>query len=66
MIEVAIVSMEEALQADGESIPAGSTDLERRPLVLGTTPAGGAAQNVPSGQSAPPVSTVPTEPPPGR
>ena len=31
MIEVAIVSMEEALVADGESIPEGSADFERRP-----------------------------------
>ena len=32
MIEVAIVSMEQALEADGESIPAGSAPLERSPL----------------------------------
>src|SRR6266550_3323527 len=32
MIEVAIVSMEQALEADGEPIPAGSAPLERSPL----------------------------------
>jgi uncharacterized protein YqhQ len=32
MIEVAIVSMEQALEADGETIPAGSAPLERSPL----------------------------------
>ncbi len=35
MIEVAIVSMEEALEADGETIPDGSTPFDRSPLVLG-------------------------------
>jgi uncharacterized protein YqhQ len=34
MIEVAISSMEEALAADGNPIPAGSTLFERDPLVL--------------------------------
>jgi hypothetical protein len=32
MIEVAIVSMEEALRADSEALPAGSGQLERDPL----------------------------------
>jgi uncharacterized protein YqhQ len=32
MIEVAIVSMEQALEADGEAIPEGSAALERSPL----------------------------------
>ncbi len=32
MIEVAIVSMEQALEADGEAIPAGSAAFEREPL----------------------------------
>jgi uncharacterized protein YqhQ len=35
MIEVAIVSMEQALDADGETIPAGSADLARDPMALG-------------------------------
>ena len=34
MIEVAIVSMEEALRADGEAIPAGGLDLVRSPMPL--------------------------------
>jgi len=34
MIEVAIVSMEEALLADGEPIPDGSVNLDRSPLQL--------------------------------
>ena len=32
MIEVAIVSMEEALRADSEALPSGSGQLERDPL----------------------------------
>jgi hypothetical protein len=49
MIEVAIVSMEQALEADGESVPDGSGDFERRPMRLPTaTPA-----------------PAPTDPPPG-
>ncbi len=38
MIEVAIVSMEEALAADGEAVPDGSTPFERDPMVLGLEP----------------------------
>jgi uncharacterized protein YqhQ len=34
MIEVAIVSLETALVADGESVPTGSADFESEPLVL--------------------------------
>jgi uncharacterized protein YqhQ len=34
-IEVAIVSMEQALLADGEAVPTGSTMVEREPLRLG-------------------------------
>lgn len=34
MIEVAIVSMEEALRADGEALPAGSGILQRAPMDL--------------------------------
>lgn len=36
MIEVAIASMQEALLADGNAVPAGSTPLERDPMVLGS------------------------------
>jgi uncharacterized protein YqhQ len=40
MIQVAIVSMEQALEADGESIPEGSEQFERDPMRLGgATPA---------------------------
>jgi uncharacterized protein YqhQ len=61
MIEVAIVSMEKALEADGESIPAGSAIFDPRPMKF-DLPATG---DVP----APPVSqaqTAPIDPPPGR
>jgi len=34
MIEIAIVSMESALEADGEALPAGSGTLPRHPMVL--------------------------------
>ena len=39
MIEIAIVSMEEALRADGETLPAGSGTLERDPLEPAGKPA---------------------------
>jgi uncharacterized protein YqhQ len=39
MIDVAIVSMSEALVADGEAIPVGSAVPASRPLVLGLPPA---------------------------
>jgi len=42
MIEVAIVSMEEALKADAETVPEGSAQLPRDPLELPGTPAEGA------------------------
>ena len=38
-IEVAIVSMEQALLADGEPVPADSAEPEREPLQLGVAPA---------------------------
>jgi uncharacterized protein YqhQ len=40
MIEVAIVSMEQALVADGESVPTGSGDFERSPMRFDVAPAG--------------------------
>ena len=43
MIEVAIVSMEQALEADGEALPAGSGTLTRDPLELPGTTARGEA-----------------------
>jgi uncharacterized protein YqhQ len=71
MIEVAIVSMEQALEADGEAVPDGSADFEREPLRLGlptpTTPAASttspaASTASPTSSSAPPA---PIDPPPG-
>jgi uncharacterized protein YqhQ len=68
MIEVAIVSMEQALEADGETVPSGSGDFERRPLQLGLPDAAAAAAPTSSGAgpttSAPsssgsPASTIP-------
>ena len=38
MIEVAIVSIEQALGADGEELPAGSGMIERAPLLLAGAP----------------------------
>ncbi len=61
MIEVAIVSMEQALEADGEPIPAGSGEFGRRPMRLAATDAA-AAPTVPA---APTVQAAPTDPPPG-
>jgi uncharacterized protein YqhQ len=52
MIEVAIVSMEQALEADGEPVPGGSADFLREPLRLGL-------------QTAPVVPAAPIDPPPG-
>jgi uncharacterized protein YqhQ len=52
MIEVAIVSMEQALEADGEAAPAGSTPFERDPIVLGRP-------------ATEPEPAVPSDPPPG-
>ena len=67
MIEVAIVSMEQALIADGESVPAGSADFEQRPMRLEPAAAADAtAQTAPPTTTVPPVQTVPTDPPPGR
>jgi len=67
MIEVAIVSMEQALVADGATVPAGSGEFDQRPMVL---PDAGSAP-APVATAAPPVtavntgSTAPTDPPPG-
>jgi len=38
MIEVAIVSMEQAMTADGETLPAGSGSIARSPLILAGAP----------------------------
>src|SRR6478672_3417256 len=70
MIEVAIVSMEQALVADGETVPAGSGVFPQRPMDLPTTadtltdvPAATVPPSPPSLPAAPPL---PTDPPSGR
>ena len=50
MIEVAITSMQEALIADGNVVPEGSTPFDREPLELGGTPDG-----VPPAAAEPPT-----------
>ncbi len=47
MIEVAIVSMEQALEADGEAIPAGSGTLARSPLLLAGAGTGSRTEGTP-------------------
>ncbi len=64
MIEVAIVSMEEALVADGETVPDGSTPFERDPMVLGLKPATAPGSPTGSGPAAA-TTTTPTDPPTG-
>jgi hypothetical protein len=66
MIEVAIVSMEQALVADGEAVPTGSGDFESRPMDLG--PPADTFTDVPASAAPPPpaVPPLPTDPPPGR
>ncbi|MDA8236971.1 MAG: DUF1385 domain-containing protein [Chloroflexi bacterium] len=44
MLEVAIVSIEQALLADGEELPAGSAPIGRSPLVLAGAPPAEAAE----------------------
>jgi uncharacterized protein YqhQ len=67
MIEVAIVSMEQALEADGEAVPAGSGDFARREMHFPVT-AGGEEAAPPTAPvpTTPPIPTVTTEPPSGR
>jgi hypothetical protein len=66
MIEVAIVSMEQALVADGAAIPEGSGEFEQRPMRLPEAAgAGGTTSTVPPIPATPTASTAPTDPPPG-
>jgi hypothetical protein len=69
MIEVAIVSMEQALVADGEAVPQGSGEFERRPMKLGgtvtTEAATATASTVASGQTTAAEPAASTDPPPG-
>jgi uncharacterized protein YqhQ len=44
MIEVAIVSMEQAMTADGETLPEGSGAIARSPLILAGAPPAPAAE----------------------
>ena len=67
MIEVAIVSMEEALGADGEAVPTGSTDLERDPMKLAPTAEADvqAIEPTPVAPTAAPAApSLPADPPP--
>jgi hypothetical protein len=68
MIEVAIVSMERALVADGESVPEGSGDFEQRPMQF-EAPGADAAAAAATAQAGPaPTTTTPAapiDPPPG-
>ena len=65
MIEVAIVSLEEALVADGESVPVGSAEFERSPMVIGRVPVESAApvDAVAPLPAAPLAPAVPLPPP---
>jgi hypothetical protein len=67
MIEVAIVSMEEALAADGAAVPGGSTDFEREPMALGVAAATATveAQPAPPAPVSPGAPTATADPPPG-
>jgi uncharacterized protein YqhQ len=69
MIEVAIVSMQEALTADGETIPADSEQFEHDPM----RPGPGTVEPVDAGAAGTPVAPVPPQStaaapgePPGR
>jgi hypothetical protein len=68
MIEVAIVSMEQALMADGEVVPTGSGAFDSRPMDIATseTVTDLPAPAAPSPAPPPTVPPLPTEPPPGR
>jgi hypothetical protein len=55
MIEVAIVSMEQALLADGQAVPAGGEHLEREPLDLAQPPVTGVTEAVEAVEGDPPV-----------
>ncbi len=63
MIEVAIVSMEEALKADGEAVPQGSSPFERDPMRLGLDRAPAPLSTGSGG--APTPAPAPIDPPPG-
>jgi uncharacterized protein YqhQ len=66
MIEVAIVSMEQAIEADGEKLPEGSGTLRREPLDLtappSAVPPGGIRRGAKEAEAAAPVSIDPPLP----
>jgi hypothetical protein len=59
MIEVAITSMQEALIADGNSIPEGSTDFERSTIDFGPKPDAGESESPERGTLADDVDDPP-------
>jgi uncharacterized protein YqhQ len=61
MIEVAIVSMEQALEADGAEVPSGSESFEQRPLDLAAPEVTAA---VPSSPATASTQAAPVAPPP--
>ena len=63
MIEVAIVSMEQALKADGEELPANSGSLERDPLVLAGAGVGTSGTSRPVSVEAESAAPVTIDPP---
>ena len=63
MIEIAIVSMEEALRADDEPLPAGSGTLERDPLDPVGQPAAGTTTSIPVRAEAESAAPVTLDPP---
>ena len=66
MIEVAIVSMEQALVADGEAVPAGSGDFDSRPMDFPAPAETMTDLPAPAAPPPPAVPPLPTDPPPGR
>jgi uncharacterized protein YqhQ len=66
MIEVAIVSMEQAIEADGEQVPEGSAEFIQRPMRLGRDQEiAPAAPTAPGGPGASDPPTAPSDSPPG-
>ena len=63
MIEVAIVSMEQALTADGETLPERGIDLERHPMLLPGTASAGAAGTTLATAEAEAASPISIDPP---
>jgi uncharacterized protein YqhQ len=62
MLEVAIVSMEQALAADGEPLPEGSGTLARAPLELPSEASGGSARRATEAEAASQVTIDPPLP----